>query len=306
MRYLSIMRLLDILTEDQSYKVSYSAVVLDPGSRSAILNHVAFPNDWKTICHHMTIKMGELPENLKEKIGQTVTLRVTKLGKSDKAIAVGIETSLSQNATPHITVAINAANGAKPKDSNEITAWEELAESFNVTGKIDEVLFQVPFKAKGAQTILNVFDFDGTLMDSPMPNPGKEKYNEITGKDWPHKGWWGQIDSLKPFEVQPIEQTKDLYNSYSTIPNSITILMTNRMAKFESVVKEKLDGLYVFDYYDFKNDNREKPERIKDMLKNNPSIDTINIFDDMDEQIMRFNKFKDENPNLEINIFQIK
>ena len=300
------MRLLDILTEDQSYKVSYSAVVLDPGSRSAILNHVAFPNDWKTICHHMTIKMGELPENLKEKIGQTVTLRVTKLGKSDKAIAVGIETSLSQNATPHITVAINAANGAKPKDSNEITAWEELAESFNVTGKIDEVLFQVPFKAKGAQTILNVFDFDGTLMDSPMPNPGKEKYNEITGKDWPHKGWWGQIDSLKPFEVQPIEQTKDFYNKYSTIPNSITILMTNRMAKFEPVVKEKLDGLYVFDYYDFKNDNREKPERIKDMLKNNPSIDTINIFDDMDEQIMRFNKFKDENPNLEINIFQIK
>ena len=306
MRYLSIMRLLDILTEDQSYKVSYSAVVLDPGSRSAILNHVAFPNDWKVICHHMTIKMGELPENLKEKIGQTVTLRVTKLGKSDKAIAVGIETSLSQNATPHITVAINAANGAKPKDSNEITAWEELAESFNVTGKIDEVLFQVPFKAKGAQTILNVFDFDGTLMDSPMPNPGKEKYNEITGKDWPHKGWWGQIDSLKPFEVQPIEQTKDFYNKYSTIPNSITILMTNRMAKFEPVVKEKLDGLYVFDYYDFKNDNREKPERIKDMLKNNPSIDTINIFDDMDEQIMRFNKFKDENPNLEINIFQIK
>jgi hypothetical protein len=82
--------------------------------------------------------------------------------------------------------------------------------------------------------------------------------------------------------------------------------MTNRMAKFEPVVKEKLDGLYVFDYYDFKNDNREKPERIKDMLKNNPSIDTINIFDDMDEQIMRFNKFKEETPNLEINIFQIK
>jgi hypothetical protein len=304
--YLSIMRLLDILTEDQSYKVSYSAVVLDHGSRSAILNHVAFPNDWKAICHHMTIKMGELPENLKEKIGQTVTLRVTKLGKSDKAIAVGIETSLSQNAIPHITVAINAANGAKPKDSNEITEWEELAESFNVTGKIEEILYQVPFKAKGAPTTLNVFDFDGTLMDSPMPNPGKEKYKELTGKDWPHKGWWGQIDSLKPFDIQPIEQTKGFYNEYSTIPNSITILMTNRMAKFEPVVKEKLDGLYVFDYYDFKNDNREKPERIKDMLKNNPSIDTINIFDDMDEQIMRFNKFKEETPNLEINIFQIK
>ena len=300
------MRLLDILTEDQSYKVSYSAVVLDPQSRQAILNHLSIPNGWKVICHHMTIKMGELPENLKDKIGQQTTLRVTKMGRSDLALAVGIETSLSQNAIPHITVAINAANGAKPKDSNAITEWIPLEESFNVTGRIEEVLFQAPFKAKGEPTTLNVFDFDGTLMDSPMPGPGKEKYKEITGSDWPHKGWWGQIDSLKPFEVQPIEQTKGFYNKYSTIPNSITVLMTNRMAKFEPVVKEKLDGLYVFDYYNFKNDNREKPERIMEILKNNPSIDTINIFDDMDEQIMRFRKFKDDNPNLEINIFQIK
>ena len=54
------MRLLDVLTEEQSYKVSYSAVVLDPQSRQAILNHLSIPNDWKVICHHMTIKLGEL------------------------------------------------------------------------------------------------------------------------------------------------------------------------------------------------------------------------------------------------------
>jgi hypothetical protein len=203
-------------------------------------------------------------------------------------------------------VAINVANGAKPKDSNDIKDWDDLSESFNVTGKIEEILYQVPFKAKGSPTVLNVFDFDGTLMDSPLPETGKEKYKEITGKDWPHKGWWGQIDSLEPFEVKPIEGTKDLYNQYSVIPNSINVLMTNRLAKFEPVVKDKLRGLYVFDYYDFKNDNREKPERIKEILKNNPSVDTINIFDDMDEQIERFNRFKEENPNLEINVFQIK
>jgi hypothetical protein len=300
------MRLLDVLTEEQSYKVSYSAVVLDKQSRDAILNHLSIPNDWKTICHHMTIKLGELPDNLKNRIGEKVTLRVNKLGKSDKALAVGIDTNLSMNAIPHITVAINVANGAKPKDSNDIKDWEDLSESFNVTGKIEEILYQVPFKAKGAPTVLNVFDFDGTLMDSPLPETGKEKYKELTGKDWPHKGWWGQIDSLEPFEVKPIEGTKDLYNQYSVIPNSINVLMTNRLAKFEPVVKDKLRGLYIFDYYDFKNDNREKPERIKEILKNNPSIDTINIFDDMDEQIERFNRFKEENPNLEINVFQIK
>ncbi len=300
------MRLLDVLTEEQSYKVSYSAVVLDKQSRDAILNHLSIPNGWKTICHHMTIKLGELPDNLKNRIGEKVTLRINKLGESDKALAVGVDTDLSMNAIPHITVAINVANGAKPKDSNDIKDWKDLSESFNVTGKIEEILYQVPFKAKGSPTVLNVFDFDGTLMDSPLPETGKEKYKEITGKDWPHKGWWGQIDSLEPFEVKPIEGTKDLYNQYSVIPNSINVLMTNRLAKFEPVVKDKLRGLYVFDYYDFKNDNREKPERIKEILKNNPSIDTINIFDDMDEQIERFNRFKEENPNLEINVFQIK
>ncbi len=300
------MRLLDVLTEEQSYKVSYSAVVLDKQSRDAILNHLSIPNGWKTICHHMTIKLGELPDNLKNRIGEKVTLRINKLGESDKALAVGVDTDLSMNAIPHITVAINVANGAKPKDSNDIKDWKDLSESFNVTGKIEEILYQVPFKAKGTPTVLNVFDFDGTLMDSPLPETGKEKYKELTGKDWPHKGWWGQIDSLEPFEVKPIEGTKDLYNQYSVIPNSINVLMTNRLAKFEPVVKDKLRGLYIFDYYDFKNDNREKPERIKEILKNNPSIDTINIFDDMDEQIERFNRFKEENPNLEINVFQIK
>jgi hypothetical protein len=203
-------------------------------------------------------------------------------------------------------VAINAANGAKPKDSNAITEWTPLEESFDVTGRIEEVLFQAPFKTTNNPTTLNVFDFDGTLMDSPMPGPGKEKYKEITGKEWPHRGWWGQLDSLEPFDIEPIQKTSQLYNEYTTIPNSVNVLMTNRLAKFESVVKEKLKGLYIFDYYDFKNDSREKPDRIKEILKNNPTIDTINIFDDMDEQIERFNRFKDENPNLEINIFHIK
>lgn len=300
------MRLLDVLTEEQSYKVSYSAVVLDPQSRDAILNHVAIPNNWKTICHHMTIKMGELPEDLKTRKGEKVTLTVSKLGKSDKALAVGIDTNLSLNAIPHITVAINTSIGAKPKDSNEIKEWVDLSETFTVTGKIEEILYQVPFKAKGQPTVLNVFDFDGTLMDSPLPEDGKKKYKEITGNDWPHKGWWGQIDSLKPFDVKPIEGTKDLYNQYTVIPNSVNVLMTNRLAKFEPIVKEKLSGLYIFDYYDFKNDNREKPDRIKDILKNNPSIEIINIFDDMDDQIERFNRFRDDNPQLEINVYQVK
>ena len=63
------MTFLDLLFEEVGYKVSYCGVMLDQQSREMILNHLSIPNDWKVICHHMTIKMGELPENLKNKKG---------------------------------------------------------------------------------------------------------------------------------------------------------------------------------------------------------------------------------------------
>jgi len=298
------MKILDVLKESQGYKVSYSAVVLDEKSKQAILDRFTLPSDWKIICHHMTIKMGELPENMKSRINEKVTLTVIENGNSDKAIAVKVKTDLSQNAIPHITVAINTKNGAKPKDSNDIDDWTPV-NPYTVTGRIQEIMFQQPFRAAGTPKVLNVFDFDGTLMDSPLPAEGKEKYKIMTGEEWPHKGWWGQLDSLRPFDVKPIDKVMELYKKHSSLPDSVTILMTNRIAKFEPVVKDKIKGIYTFDYYDFKNDSREKPDRIRDIIKNNPSIEVVNIFDDMDDQIERFIKFKQDNPQLEINITQV-
>lgn len=298
------MKLTSLLLEDLSYKVSYSGVILDKPSKEVALSKVDIPDGWKIYAHHMTISLGELLANLKDLKGKRQTLRITKLGKSDRAIALGVDTNLSMNKIPHITMAINTAIGAKPKDSNAITDWEDI-EPFNLVGYVDEVMAQAPFRASGEPKVLNVFDFDGTLMNSPLPEEGMPLYKQITGNDWPHRGWWGQIDSLAPFDVKPIEKTKKLYDKFTSIPNSVSILMTNRIPKFESVVREKLKDHYIFDYYDFKNDHREKPDRISEMLKMNPSIDTINIFDDMDEQIARFEAFKQANPNYNINVYQV-
>jgi phosphoserine phosphatase len=38
---------------------------------------------------------------------------------------------------------------------------------------------------------LAVFDFDGTLMNSPMPETGKQEWSEKMGKPFPFRGWWG-------------------------------------------------------------------------------------------------------------------
>lgn len=297
------MKLMSLLLEE-NYKVSYSAVVLDKQSKDIILKTVSIPNGWKIFAHHMTISLGNLPEHFKDLLGKKQKLRVTKLGKSDKAIALGVDSELSLNKIPHITVAINTSIGAKPKDSNEITDWEDI-EPFELVGHVEEVMYQAPFKSTSAPKILNVFDFDGTLMNSPTPEIGMPLYKKLTGNDWPYKGWWGRLESLTYFDVKPLEKTKKLYEKYTSMPNSVNVLMTNRIAKFEMVVKEKLKDYYSFDYYDFKNDHREKPDRISEILKNNPTIEQINIFDDMEEQIVKFEAFKEKKPNLDINIFKI-
>jgi phosphoserine phosphatase len=37
----------------------------------------------------------------------------------------------------------------------------------------------------GKITKLAVFDFDGTLVDTPLPENGRKEYKAKTGQDWP-------------------------------------------------------------------------------------------------------------------------
>lgn len=118
--------------------VSYSAVVLDEKSRNYIVNSCNIQEGWKVYAHHMTIKMGELPEEMRHLIGETVSLTVNKIGMSDLALALGVKTDLSHNKIPHITVAVNVNEGGKPKNSNDIKIWSPIP-SFQVTGTIKEI-----------------------------------------------------------------------------------------------------------------------------------------------------------------------
>lgn len=126
-------------------KISYSAVVLDEESKNKCLKFASpfIPKGWKVICHHSTIKLGELPADLKKYIGQTVKLTVSAVGSSEKAFAFRVDGFHSTKKIPHITIAINESIGAKTKDSNDITRWFPLFE-FELTGKIEEI----PFKEK--------------------------------------------------------------------------------------------------------------------------------------------------------------
>lgn len=129
-----------ILDSKDMYKQSnvlYSAVVLDKASHNKLIDRfvLEIPEGWKTFAHHMTITLGELKD--KTDLGKEVVLKVTKVGKSDMAMAVQVEGYSSKNATPHVTIAVNP-EGGKPVMSNDITKWQDV-KPFYITGFVTEI-----------------------------------------------------------------------------------------------------------------------------------------------------------------------
>jgi Fe-S cluster assembly ATPase SufC len=131
------MTLKKIMDAKEASNVIYSAVVLDNKSHDLLLNTFSnlIPDGWKKIAHHMTITLGELKD--KTDIDKDVTLTVTHVGLSDKAMAVVVTGYRSKNKIPHVTIAINPNDG-KAKDSNDITNFKEV-KPFEIVGKITEI-----------------------------------------------------------------------------------------------------------------------------------------------------------------------
>lgn len=129
-----------VLNAKDMYKTTdilYSAVILDAASKTKLLDllHDFIPQDWKIFAHHMTIAFGKGVKDISE-LGKEVTLVVTAIGKSDKALAVKVEGYPTTNDIPHITVAI--APDATPNMSKEITKWSPI-KGFHLMGKVTDV-----------------------------------------------------------------------------------------------------------------------------------------------------------------------
>ena len=134
-----------ILESKDMYKVSdvlYSCVLLDKASHNRLLdseyyNYIDIPDGWVVYAHHMTIAFGKGVKD-KSELGKKVTLRAYKVGISDKAMAVMVDGYPSDNAIPHITIAINKDGGGKPKDSNDIEKWQDI-KPFYLNGVVADI-----------------------------------------------------------------------------------------------------------------------------------------------------------------------
>lgn len=110
-------------------KISYSAIVLTDESHNKLVAKLSgrIPEGWEIIAHHVTIKMGELPPDLKPSIGLPTTLKVIDFHMNDKVAACQVVVPSEMmpymaNKYPHITIAVNRAGGGKPVMSNDLIA----------------------------------------------------------------------------------------------------------------------------------------------------------------------------------------
>jgi hypothetical protein len=133
----------EILDEEQKQmkNVRYTAVVLDDKSRTALLKRLGnmIPEGWETIAHHMTINLGPIAPEFAKFLGMNVDLNAEDFAADDKVMAVGVAGMPTKNSKPHITLAVNRANGSKPMMSNQLKDWQKLSEPLVLTGKVTEV-----------------------------------------------------------------------------------------------------------------------------------------------------------------------
>ena len=148
-------------------------------------------------------------------------------------------------------------------------------------------------------TKLAVFDFDGTLVDTPLPDVGKKEYKEKTGKDWPFPGWWGQPLSLdlSIFDMPTVPMVISAYKKEKISPDTCMVMLTGRMVKLGDMVKKILDskGL-TFDEYHFNRGGSTETAKMKTMeslLEKYPKVYELEMWDDRLEHIPVFQSWGD-------------
>ena len=138
------------------------------------------------------------------------------------------------------------------------------------------------------QTInkISIFDFDGTLADTPNKQDGITLWEAKNKKDYPHIGWWGREESLdeNTFKVKLIPTTKDDYDKESEGNNTLMVMLTGRLPKLANQVESILNkNGVIFDEYHYKGRGdtfTSKLYTIKSLLENNPNVKEIEMWED--------------------------
>lgn len=150
---------------------------------------------------------------------------------------------------------------------------------------------------KDTITRIAVFDFDGTLVDTPLQETGKPIYEKKTGKDWPHQGWWSKPESLDMdvFDMNVIESVIEDYKKEKEKPNTLLVMMTGRIKRLSGQVEKILEANDLdFDKHIYNMGGSTLDSKISSldkMLKDYPNVKSVAMFEDRDEHVIRFREF---------------
>ena len=140
-------KILNLLME--SKQISYTGIVLDNKSKEKIklflkemkkVGKILIPDDWTLSADHITINTGKaIDKNL---LGQQEECKVVSYSQDQNVIALGVSIGSDvelYDKKPHITIAFNEPNGARPVMSQKLQKWIPVPRSFMLSGTIKEV-----------------------------------------------------------------------------------------------------------------------------------------------------------------------
>ena len=130
---------------------------------------------------------------------------------------------------------------------------------------------------------LIIFDLDGTLMNTFDPIVGKPMWEKYYNEKFPYKGWWGRKESLDAdvFDIKPFPNVLRKLKKEQEISGTQVIILTSRMEKLRSEVEKilNLNDIVVDDVL-LKKGNKGKGDVILDIVKYNPDLEEIIVYDD--------------------------
>ena len=203
-------------------------------------------------------------------------------------------------------------NGEKHKTSLEdFTPWAQ-GSVLDLNECITVSKFRLIMETVGNPLDINkiaIFDFDGTLMDTPHAEEGKREWEEKTGSPYPHRGWWSKRESLdtEVFDIQPIKSTIKDYVIENDVPTTYMVMLTGRLPNQKDQVEDILHSNdIVFDEYQYKDDGdtlKSKLNTIVSLLNRFPNTELIEMYEDREPHAIAFEEWGKENGvNIKVNL----
>ena len=159
---------------------------------------------------------------------------------------------------------------------------------------------------------LAYFDFDGCLGNTPHPSYGKELWSEYHETPYPHKGWWGRLESMD-LDAFAIRTNTHMHTEWKRLHGEgyITNVLTSRQPKFKDLIQTILDNnnVTVEEIFTVKG-QITKGERmvifVKEWIDKGYTVKNVIFFDDRMKEIVTAEAVQDEMKSLGVNFKFVK